>query len=255
MFDERYTDAQKVFLEKVGFKAGYFPRYHKSKLKMMGAHKVCDFLGQRFFLGLPNVMYRDSFSYQADGDQVTFENTLFTTGREMVVYPVESYASNIEVYNVETETYESIGWEEKDHVSWDYVSDTEYYARGYADFITLEYDHTDGIWSFDSLKFLRAKYSPEINFSRDDSGYHYTIEINGVAKRSITLSDYRDDVDMWNCDNGERMIFGHMQALHNFVKDLEAEMSKRKIGSKFSDIYQKVVSGEMTEEEFLKAIV
>lgn len=163
----------------------------------------------------------------------------------------------IEVLNPLTNEFNSVDTEKSDFHTRNRKVDINHYTNGYQEYLKVDYDDFSYWLWFDINSYIRDKYSKEVTISYDDYN-QLLLDLYGTPKKLKCIKDYRENIDI---DYSKPKATGHVigfqeaQEFYSFIRELNEELSTINFGDKFSELYDAVVKGEVSKEEFLKAIV
>lgn len=205
-------------------------------------HDFIDFYDSEFIIAHKNNLYRF-------GEERTH---LTTANKEFV--PVEW---RIEVLNPLTQEFKDVDTQKSQFHSRNSEREIDQYTKGYQEFLKVNYDHYKYWLWFDITSYIQDKYSKEITVSYDDYS-QLLLDLYDTPKKLKCIKDYRENVDV---DYSKPKATGHIigfeeaQEFYSFMKELNTELNTINFGNKYSELYDAVVKGGVTKEDFLKSII
>lgn len=206
-------------------------------------HDFIDFYDSEFIIAHNNNLYR-----------FNGERTHLTT-KDKEFVPVEW---SIEVLNPLTQEFKDVDTEKSEFHSRNRNIEINQYTKGYQEFLKVDYNaYKYWLW-FDITSYIQDKYSKEITVSYDD--YNRLILDLYDTKKILKCvdRDYRENVDVdYSKPKATGYIIGFEEAqeFYSFIEDLNTELNTINFGNKYSELYDTVVKGEVSKEDFLKLIV
>lgn len=205
-------------------------------------HDFIDFYDSEFIIAHTNNLYR----FGGERTHLTTKNKEFV--------PVEW---SVEVMNPLTQEFKSIDTEKSVFHSRNRKTEIDSYTRGYQQYLKVEYDrHKYWLW-FDITSYIQDEYSKEITVSYDDYS-QLMLDLYDTPKKLKCIKDYRENVDVYYSDpkaTGHIIGFEEAQEFYSFVQELNTELGTINFGNKYSELYDAVLKGEVSKEEFLKVII
>lgn len=205
-------------------------------------HDFVYFYDKNFIIAHMNNLYRFN------------DNEFHLTTKDKEFVPVEW---GIEVLNPLTQEFKDVDTEKSNFHNRNRNIEINQYTRGYQEYLKVDYDHHSYWLWFDITTYVQDKYSKEVTISHDDHNWLY-LDLYDTPKKIKTVKDYRDNV---NIDWSEQKVTGHTigfteaQDFYSFIQELNEELSEIRFGNKYSELYDAVLKGEVTKEDFLKEIV
>lgn len=225
------------------FISGKIPKSVESRFyHIRKYHDFIDFYDSEFIIAHCNNLYR----FNKD------KLHLATKSKEFI--PV---VWSIEVLNPLTQEFKDVDTEKSDFHSRNRKIEINQYTRGCQEYLKVDYEHYKYWLWFDITSYIQDKYSKEVTVSFDDHSWLY-LDLYDSPKKIKTIKDYRDNV---NINWSEQKVTGHTvgfteaQDFYSFIQELNEELSTVKFGNKYSELYDSVLKGEVTKEDFLKEIV
>ncbi len=86
----------------------------------------------------------------------------------------------------------------------------------------------------------------------------FELVVSGVTKRLNVFKDYKENQTLfWDAEEnkGKEVKFFTYNDLYSFIQEVNDEVSQLPIGSEYSSMYDKIVNGELSKEDFLKEII
>lgn len=225
------------------FISGKLPSSIESKFyHIRKHHDFIDFYDSEFIIAHKNNLYR----FNGERTHLT------TTDKEFI--PVEW---SIEVLNPLTQEFKDVDTEKSHFHDRLRKMDIDHYTRGYQEYLEVNYtNYKYWLW-FDITSYIQDKYSKEVTVSYDDYS-QLLLDIYDTSKKLKCIKDYRENVDV---DYSKPKASGHIigfeeaQEFYSFVQELNTELNTINFGNKYSEMYDAVVKGEVSKEEFLKSII
>lgn len=226
------------------FVSGKIPRSIESRFyHIRKHHDFIDFYDSEFIIAHNNNLYR----FNGERTHLATENKEFV--------PVEW---SIEVLNPLTQEFKDIDTEKSEFNSRNRKREINQYTEGYQEYLKVDYERYKYWLWFDMTSYVQDRYSKEITVSYDD--YNRLILDLYDTKKSLKCvdKDYRENVDV---DYSKPKATGHIigfeeaQEFYSFIKDLNTELNTINFGNKYSELYDAVVKGEVSKEDFLKSII
>jgi len=225
------------------FISGKLPDSLRSKFyHIRKHHDFIDFYDSKFIIAHNNNLYRFG------GEHVH----LTTANKEFV--PVEW---SIEVLNPLTQEFMSVDTERSEFHSRNRKMEINSYTHGYQEYLKVDYDHYSHWLWFDMNSYIQDKYSKEVTVSYDDYN-QLLLDLYGTPKKLKCIKEYGKNIDI---DYSKPKATGHVigfqeaQEFYSFIRELNEELSTINFGDKFSELYDAVVKGEVSKEDFLKAVI
>ena len=218
------------------------PKALQNFIKNKGEHWIIQFREGYWFTPLKNSLYKLN-------GELLFAETADTLYIGDVIW-------NLEIYNPLLQAYSKVIFDEKNWYTRHNAYDEKNYLCGLEECVSIDYDDYNNCYCFNLSKYLKEKVSPEI-ILKSDGWFDITISVSGVIKKLNVLKDYRSNqASNWDTTKvGREMVFFDFQSLYSFVQELNTEMRGLSIGNEYSKLYDKVVSGEVSKDEFLKVII
>lgn len=221
---EKLPKALSVFIEKKGF------------------HKVVHFKDDYWFTPIPNSMYKN-------GEVVIYAEDL-----KPLLYAT---IDKLEVYNPIKSEYENVIFKEGDWYSRHGIYEERNYLRGLEDYVKIDYDDYNNVYGFALTKYLKDKHKPEFSIKPDGCG-DMKFFILGKPHKLDVLKYYKDNQkSYWEDDENDwrQLMFFEYQALYNFVSSLDRELKALPEFTSYHDLYDKVVAGDITKDEFVEVLL
>ena len=182
------------------------------------------------------------------------ENEFHLTIKDKEFIPVEW---GVEILNPLTQEFKDVDTGKSEFHSRNGKIEINQYTRGYQEYLKVNYEHYKYWLWFDITSYIQDNYSKEITVSFDDHSWLY-LDLYSVQKKIKTIKDYIDNVEInWSEQkvSGHTIGFTEAQDFYSFIHELNEELSAMKFGSKYSELYDAILKGEVTKEDFLKEIV
>lgn len=211
-------------------------------IKSKGVHWVVRWRDTYWFTPKENSMYKNG------------ENYLYAEDSSPLLFDLRETLS---IYNPKTQQYSITDFDEKRWVDRHGSYDEKTYLRGLEEYVTIDYKHHSNIYCLNLRQYLKDKHSPELSLTANGLG-DMELSVSGIKKRLDVFKDYKENQTLFWDDKenrGKEMMFFTYCQLSTFIQELDSEISKMPLGSKYSDIYDSIVKGELSKEDFLKEIV
>ena len=223
--------------------SGKIPRSLESKFyHIRKHHDFIDFYDSKFIIAHSNNLYRFGG-----------ERTHLTTANKEFV-PIEW---SVEVLNPLTQEFMSVDTERSEFHSRNRKMEINSYTHGYQEYLKVDYDHYSHWLWFDMNSYIQDKYSKEVTVSYDDYN-QLLLDLYGTPKKLKCIKEYGKNIDI---DYSKPKATGHVigfqeaQEFYSFIREINEELSVMNFGQKFSELYDAVVKGEVSKEDFLKAVI
>lgn len=211
-------------------------------IKNKGVHWVIRWRDTYWFTPKENSMYRN------------YGNYLYAQDKSPLQYEV---SETLEIYNPRIQEYVKVVFEEKNWFDRHGSYDEKNYLRGLEEYTTVDYDDWDYVYCFNLSKYSKDKHQSEISLKPNGWG-DMEVTVSGVVKKLNVLKDYKDNQTLYwdeEKNRGKEIKFFDYQSLNNFVRQFDDEVSKLPVGTKYSEMFDNIVSGELSKEDFLKEII
>lgn len=225
------------------FVSGKIPDAIKSKFFHIRKHH--DFI---YFYDSEFIIAHNNNLYRFNGERTH----LTTVNKEFV--PVEW---SIEVLNPLTQEFKDIDIEKSQFHDRHRKMDIDHHTRGYQEHLKVDYDHYKYWLWFDITSYIQDKYSKEITVSYDDYNW-LSLELYDTPKKLKFIRDYLENINIHYSKpkaTGHIIGFEEAQEFYSFIQELNTELGTINFGNKYSDLYDAVVNGEVSKEDFLKSII
>lgn len=230
--------------EKLNLKSEELPLYYKYFIRDKMKHGDILVFGEDTFIkGLQNSMYG------WDG----IENPLYCEDNYICVPEGGAY---IKLYNPLKKEYVDFTSDKNSYNDRNRRCDMSNYFREVIDYVKVDYKESSGCYKLDVNNLIKTM-SPELCLRHDDDYYTLGMYNSGSKVKCEFIRDYKDQIDYYISNKDIRnyyVLFKTPQEVYSFYNELKEFIENSNLGNKFSDIYDKVVSGEMTKDEFLKEI-
>lgn len=211
-------------------------------LENKGTHWVAHWRDTYWFTPKENSMYKNGKDY------------LYAESPTPLLFDI---SEKLDICNPKTQTYSLVTFDEKCWIERHGSYDEKNYLRGLDKYVTIDYDDWEHIYCFNLTQYLKDKHSPELSLAANSFG-DIEIVISGVKKRLRIFKEYKNNQTLfWDDEEnkGKELKFFTYNEVYSFTQELDSEMSKIPLGSEYSDMYDKIVSGELSKEDFLKEII
>lgn len=217
--------------------------WHKEKRII---HTVICFNDDYFFQGVKNNLYKFV-------DKELYCNE---TGEHLFV---EDFGSRM-VFNPQTKEFEDLylNFEGKNVHFRNNNYDINICTKGYQEYLKVDYEDRNAWLFFDLKSYIQDKYSEEVKLCSDyDDRVDLVINGKKVKIKTISNIDNCSVETRWdNPDcNGHIVGFDEAQTFYSFINELNEELKTIKFGTKYSDLYDSIVAGAISKEDFLKEIL
>lgn len=218
------------------------PKALQNFIAKKGVHWVIQFQEDYWFTPLKNSLYKLN------------DELLFAETNQPIC--LGDMRWKLEILNPKTQEYSYVYFDEQNWYTRHNAYDEKNYLRGLEAYVGIDYDAWENCYALNISKYLQDKYSHEITL-KPDGWFDITLSISDVIKKLKCLKEYRSNqVSDWDTKcKGKEMAFFDFQSLYSFVQELDTEMKGLHIGNEYSELYDKVVSGNVSKEEFLKVII
>ena len=236
-------DKSEVF-KKLNLKSGELPLYYKYFIRNKMKHGDTLVFGDDTFIkGLENSMYG------LDDD----ENQLYCEDCYICLPNGRAY---VKLYNPLKREYVDFMSDKNSYNDRNGSREIQTYLSEVIDYVKIDYKEYSGCYKLDINNLIKTM-SPELCLRHDDLHYSLGMYNSGNNVKCDFIRDYRDKIDYDICNKDMRkyyVLFTTPQEVYSFYNELKEFIENSNLGNKFSDIYDKVVNGEMTKDEFLKEI-
>lgn len=225
------------------FTSGKMPKSLEYKFTDIRTHHdFVYFYDKNFIIAHMNNLYRSN------------DNEFHLTTKDKEFVPVEL---GIEILNPLTQEFKDVDTEKSEFHDRNRKIEINQYTRGYQEYLKVDYDHHSYWLWFDITTYVQDRYSKEVTISYDDYNWLY-LDLYDTPKKIKTIKDYRNNVNIYWSEQkvtGHTIGFTEAQDFYSFIQELNEELSEIKFGSKYSELYDAVLKGEVTKEDFLKEII
>lgn len=169
---------------------------------------------------------------------------------------ITNLSGEIMVYNPKLKMYEKFFKASGNYTDSSSTSEMRTYLKDLEQYIHIDYKHHSDCYILDINKLLKD-ILPELRIQNDENHY-ISLYSSGVKVKCPFLRDYQDNFDyniMRNKPDHYYASFMRPSEIYSFHNELKDFIKTSNLGSKFSDIYDKVVEGSMNKEEFLKEVI
>lgn len=218
------------------------PKALSSFLEKKGVHWVARWRDTYWFTPKENSMYKNGKDY------------LYAESPTPLLFDP---SEKLEIYNPKTQEYAIVIFDEKHWICRHGSYDEKTYLRGLTEYVTIDYDDRNHIYCFNLAQYLKDKHSPEISLKANGWG-DVELVVSGVKKNFDMFKEWRENqTSYWDDkkNKGKEFKFFTYNEVCSFTQELDREISKIPVGSKYSDMYDQILNGEMSKEDFLKEIV
>ena len=212
-----------------------------------------------YFVGDKNyqvVQWRDTYWFRPNKNSLYMngDRELYAEDEKFLEYDI---GETLKIFNPKTKEWDFVSFEEKDFFCRHSAFEEKIYLGEFEKYVSVDYEDHHYVYVFDVATYLKDNFGDEIVLTEDDFG-RYVIKVSGVKKKLETLMEYQENQigGLWSDkDSKGKMGFFSYNEAYSFVSEIYEEMSKIPTGTKYSDIYDKILSGEMSKEEFLLEII
>lgn len=211
-------------------------------LEKKGTHWVARWRDTYWFTPKENSLYKNG------------SNSLYAENNSPLFYDL---SDRLEIYNPKTQTFHLVTFDEKSWVDRHGSYDEKNYLRGLEKYVTIDYDDWEHIYCFNLTQYLKDKHSPELSLKANSFG-DIELVVSCVKKRLNVFKDYKKNQTFYWDDEenkGKELKFFTYNEVYSFTQELDSEISKIPLGSEYSDMYDKIVNGQLSKEDFLKEII
>ena len=202
-----------------------------------GHHTFVQFMEDHFIKGLENTLYRFG------NDEVKYcdkKNTHICVPDFFIEY-----------FNPQDMEYCSLVIDNSSNTWFDINSKSNInsHTKGYQEFLRVDYeDFSNWLW-FDIKSYIEHKYSNEATIYLNDY-FDVLIKGEGVNKRlKCTYKDIR--VEASDKNNTVSLGFDDPQSFYSFTREMKKELESIKFNNSYSLLYDGVVSGKISKEDFM----
>lgn len=225
------------------FISGKIPYSVESKFRNIRTHHdFVRFYDKDFIIAHYNNLYRFEFD----------RTHLTTKDKEFV--PVDW---SIEIYNPLDLCWKDVSISKSKFHDRNSKSDINSYTKGYQQYLKVDYDNYKYWLWFDITSYVQDNYSKEVTISHADYNWLY-LDLYGTQKKLKTLKEYLENADLdWSSSKAVGHIIGFTEAqeFSSFVEELNEELNSINFGNKYSVLYDSVLNGKISKEDFLKEIL
>ena len=211
-------------------------------LENKGTHWVARWRDTYWFTPKENSMYKNGNEY------------LYAENKSPLLFDL---SEELEIYNPKTQEYNIVTFDEKHWICRHGSYDEKTYLRGLEQYVTIDYDDWNHIYCFNLTQYLKDKHSPELSLKPNSWG-DCELFVSGVKKKLDLFKEYRENQTLYWEDKENRFKefkFFTYNEVYSFTQELDREIAKIPLGSEYSDMYDKIVSGELSKGDFLKEII
>ena len=238
---ERRREARRPLVDKISSK---LPKYFKSKLNDKHGGGVTQFGSKFYFNPVPYIRY--TFS--------TGEVYMMNQPKVIKEIPInEDGYTSITFYNIMDDVEMHFDWEPG------YVSSASYFDIDHMvifnqdlgeEVVKVDYEEWAGWLRVDLEKYLRIKLSPETVI--DDLIQRYKVRVGDAYYKLPNLMEYRDEHDICN---EKTYVFKSWDNVRTFIRHIDEDLDEIELGETFSDIYDNILNGSLSKEDFLAKMV
>lgn len=236
-------DKNEMF-EKLNLKSGELPLYYKYFIRDKMKHgDILVFGDDTYIKGLKNSMYGSDDS----------ENQTYCEDCYICVPDSGAY---IKLYNPLKREYVDFMSDKNSYNDRNISREIQMYLSEVIDYVKIDYKEHSGCYKLDINNLIKTM-SPELCLRHDEDYHSIGMYNSGNKVKCEFIRDYKDQIDYYISNKDTRnyyILFTTPQQVYSFYNELTEFVENSNLGNKFSDIYDKVVNGEMTKDEFLKEI-
>ena len=207
-----------------------------------GVHWVIQWRDSYWFTPKENSMYKNGDKY------------LYAEDKTPLPYEVRD---KLEIYNPKDQEYQYVSIAENKWFCKHDSYNERNYLQGLQEYVTVDYEDSKYVYCFNLPQYLKDKHSPELSLKANGWGDMELI-VSGVSKRLVVFKEYKEHQKLfWDDEEnkGTELMFFSFNEIFSFTRQLDEEISQLPIGSEYSLMYDKIVNGELSKEDFLKEII